>query len=73
MANYTSKQCPECGQYGGTHRYNCPNRPAPQEMYKCVNCGATIFEGDEYYRLASDPWCVICVDNGYRSADPYDE
>lgn len=50
----------------------CPNADEPRVFGKCINCGDTIYEGDEYYLLDNNHneyWCEQCIEGARRTAE----
>ena len=39
----------------------CPEAPEPKAIYECINCNAGIYDGDGYYDLNGERWCVDCM------------
>ena len=48
---------------------SCPNAPEPQVFGHCDECGETIYDGDEYYKIGNHKYCESCVQGGYRTAE----
>jgi hypothetical protein len=61
--------CSICLQYPCDVR--CPNaRPNHKRVIKiCYECGEEIDEGEEYYALNGEDWCVPCVKDGLTIAE----
>ncbi len=47
----------------------CPNAPEPAVFGKCDECGAKIYDGDEYYKIGHHKYCEACVLGGFRTAE----
>jgi hypothetical protein len=47
----------------------CPNAPDPPMVYKCINCGEKILEGDGYYDIDGEIWCEDCIEDCHREAE----
>lgn len=60
--------CQECRQT--PCHPSCPNAPELPVIYYCINCGEKIYAYDEYYELNGESWCMGCVDDSRREADP---
>lgn len=48
---------------------NCPNAPEPPVFADCEECGAKIYDGDEYYQIGEHKFCEACVSGSYRTAE----
>lgn len=47
----------------------CPNAPEPPVFGECEECGAKIYDGDEYYQIGEHKFCEACVNGSYRTAE----
>ena len=59
--------CQLCRRY--TCPSGCPNAPEPPVFGKCEECGAKIYDGDEYYQIGEHKFCESCVSGSYRTAE----
>lgn len=48
---------------------SCPNAPEPPIFAQCEECGADIYDGDEYYKIGDHKFCESCVNSSYRTAE----
>jgi hypothetical protein len=53
------------------HDARCPNAPEPPLFGRCEECGAEIYDGDEYYEIGDHVFCEACVKGGYRTAEVF--
>ena len=53
--------CKECGFYPCDYR--CPNTELPKRVFICSGCGGDILEGDDYYDVLGEQFCVDCMDD----------
>lgn len=51
--------CKECRQEPCHPR--CPNAPEPPHVFICSGCGESIREGDGYYDIMGEQFCVECI------------
>lgn len=58
--------CMECRQNPCHPR--CPNAPEPRVLFRCMDCGEGIREGDDYYDMMGEPYCESCVKQSLRTA-----
>ena len=47
----------------------CPNAPEPPVYAECEECGAEIYDGDEFYEIGEHKFCEACVMGGYKTAE----
>ena len=47
---------------------NCPNAPYPPIFGECENCGAEIYDGDDYYEVEEKPYCEACMHSFWKTA-----
>lgn len=53
--------CEVCGHTPCDSR--CPNAPEPTPIETCLQCGAGICEGDEYFDSQDGPICKECMED----------
>ncbi len=46
----------------------CPNADDPPVYTECENCGAEIYDGEEFYEIGEHNFCEECVKGGYKTA-----
>lgn len=51
----------------------CPNAPEPPSVYVCSGCGENILDGDYYWDIMGEQFCVHCIEEakGVAEYDPY--
>jgi hypothetical protein len=54
------------------HHPRCPNAPEPPIFAECEECGAEIYDGDEYYKIGKHIFCESCVQDGCTTAEQED-
>lgn len=59
--------CKECGFYPCDYR--CPNAAEPKRVFICSGCGGDILEGDDYYDVLGEQFCVDCMDDMRKVAE----
>ena len=59
--------CEICGQFICPSR--CPNAPDPPVFAECFECGADILEGDDYYDIGGNCYCVDCIYESRKTAE----
>lgn len=47
----------------------CPHAPDPPKYGECENCGVTIYDGDECYKIGECLFCISCVREGFITAE----
>ena len=62
--------CEHC--HRSPHLPGCPNEPEPPHVYICSGCGASIVDGEDFYRIMGEPFCEECIQNAKEEA-VYDE
>lgn len=47
----------------------CPNAPEPSVFARCSECGAKIYDGEDYYEIINEYICEDCVSNAHKIAE----
>lgn len=50
----------------------CPNAEPERPVYFCDGCGKGIYDGEEYYPLFSERYCVECIEGNRKTAERCD-
>lgn len=50
----------------------CPNAPDPHPVFVCSGCMGTIRDGDDYWDIMGEQFCVDCIERakGVAEYDP---
>ena len=47
----------------------CPNASEPPIFAECDECGAEIYDGDDFYQIGGNNYCEACMRGSFKTAE----
>ena len=47
----------------------CPNADEPLVFTHCDECGAEIYDGEDFYKIGGNNYCESCIKTSYTPAE----